>query len=129
MTGGHAQHMYGPMDQSLPHNAKSVPSQDGVDNRLYLEEGTSSTPSARIMCPGLMVRVTIREAPAPILATGAYAPGRMQLAHVTSNTHDAGACIDGLRDEQAPHPSHMADRQLPCTRRGTRIDLWDECPT
>jgi hypothetical protein len=38
----------------------------------------------------------------------------MQLAHVISDTHDAGACIDGLRDEQAPHPSHMADGQLPC---------------
>jgi hypothetical protein len=63
------------------------------------------------MCPGLMVRVTIREAPAPRLATGT---GRMQLAHVISDTYDAGACIDGLRDEQAPHPSHMADRQLPC---------------
>jgi hypothetical protein len=58
------------------------------------------------MYPGLMVRVTIREAPAPGLATGAYA--------VISDTYDAGACIDGLRDEQAPHPSHMADRQLPC---------------
>jgi hypothetical protein len=38
----------------------------------------------------------------------------MQLAHVISYTNDAGACIDGLRDEQVPHPSHMADRQLPC---------------
>jgi hypothetical protein len=26
--------------------------------------------------------------------------GRMQLAHVISNTNDAGACIDGLRDER-----------------------------
>jgi hypothetical protein len=75
MTGGHAQHVYSPMNQSLLHNAKSVPLQDGVGDRLYLEEGTSSTPSARIMCPGLMVRVTIREAPAPRLATGAYAGG------------------------------------------------------
>jgi hypothetical protein len=38
---------------------------------------------------------------------GRLRPGRMQLAHVTSDTHDAGACIDGLRDEQAPHPLHM----------------------
>ena len=63
MAGGHVQHVYGPMDQSLLHNAESVPLQDGVGDRLYMEEGTSSTPSARIMCPGLMVRVTIREAP------------------------------------------------------------------
>jgi hypothetical protein len=40
--------------------------------------------------------------------------GRMQLAHVIGDTHDGGACIDGLRDEQAPHPSHMADRKIPC---------------
>ena len=45
---------------------------------------------------------------------GRLRQGRMQLAHVISNAHDAGACIDGLRNEQAPHPSHMADRQLPC---------------
>jgi hypothetical protein len=41
-------------------------------DRLYLKEGPSSTLSARIMCPGLMVRVTIREAPTSGLATGAY---------------------------------------------------------
>jgi hypothetical protein len=41
-------------------------------DRLHLEERLSSTPDARIMCPGLMVRVTIREAPASELASGAY---------------------------------------------------------
>jgi hypothetical protein len=45
---------------------------------------------------------------------GRLRPGRMQLAHVIGDTHDGGACIDGLRDEQAPHPSHMADRKIPC---------------
>jgi hypothetical protein len=38
---------------------------------------------------------------------GRLRPGRMQLAHVTSNTHDAGACIDGLRDEQAGDEVHL----------------------
>jgi hypothetical protein len=47
-------------------------------DRLYLEEGPSSTLSARLMCPGLMVRVTIREAPASGLASGAY---RAHAAH------------------------------------------------
>ena len=32
-------------------------------DRLYLKEEPSLTLNARIMCPGLMVRVTIREAP------------------------------------------------------------------
>jgi hypothetical protein len=41
-------------------------------------------------------------------------PRRMQLAYVISDTYDASACIDGLRDKQALHPSHIADRQLPC---------------
>jgi hypothetical protein len=47
-------------------------------DRLYLEEGPSSTLNARIMCPGLMVRVTIREAPASGLASVAY---RAHAAH------------------------------------------------
>jgi len=41
-------------------------------DRLYLKEGPSLTLNARIMCPGLMVRVTIREAPASSMASGAY---------------------------------------------------------
>jgi hypothetical protein len=40
-------------------------------DRLHLEEGSSLTLSAQIMCPGLMVRVTMRKAPASGLATGA----------------------------------------------------------
>jgi hypothetical protein len=56
-------------------------------DRLHLEKGLSSTLSARTVCPGLMVRVTIREAPASGLPTGAYR--RMQLTHVTSDTHNA----------------------------------------
>jgi hypothetical protein len=40
-----------------------------------LIESNKQTNKARIMCPGLMVRVTIREAPAPRLATGTYALG------------------------------------------------------
>jgi hypothetical protein len=60
---------------------------------------------------------------------GRLRPGRMQLAHVTSDTHDAGAYIDGLRDEQVPHLLHMVDRQVPCTRGGIRIDIWNERPT
>jgi hypothetical protein len=43
-----------------------------LGDRLYLKEGPSLTLNARIMCPGLMVRVTIREAPASGLASGAY---------------------------------------------------------
>jgi len=53
-------------------------------DRLYLEEGPSSTPDARIMCPGLMVRVTIREAPASGLASGAY---RALAAHARDQRH------------------------------------------
>jgi hypothetical protein len=34
-----------------------------------------------------------------------------------------GACIDGLRDEQA------SDRQVPYTRGGTRTDPWNTCLT
>jgi hypothetical protein len=47
-------------------------------DRLHLEEDPSLTLSARIMCPELMVRVTIREAPASGLATAAY---RAHAAH------------------------------------------------
>jgi hypothetical protein len=53
-------------------------------DRLYLKEGPSSTLSARIMCPGLMVRVTIREAPASGLASGAY---RAHAAHARDQRH------------------------------------------
>ena len=54
-------------------------------DRLYLQEGPSSTLSARIVCPGLMVHVTIRDAQASGLATPI---GGMQITHVTSDTHD-----------------------------------------
>jgi hypothetical protein len=47
-------------------------------DRLHLEAVLSSTPNARIMCPGRMVRVTIREAPASGVATGVY---RAHAAH------------------------------------------------
>ena len=54
-------------------------------DRLHLGEGSSSTLSARIMCPGLMVRVLIRQ-----FQDWLRAPtGRMQLTHVTSDTHNA----------------------------------------
>jgi hypothetical protein len=39
---------------------------------LYLKVDPSLTLNARIMCPGLIVRVTIREALASGLASGAY---------------------------------------------------------
>jgi hypothetical protein len=54
-------------------------------DRLHLGEGSSSTPSARIMCPGLMVRVMIRQLQDWLRAL----TGRMQLTHVTSDTHNA----------------------------------------
>ena len=57
-------------------------------DRLYLKEGPSSTLSARIMFPGLMVRVTILEAPASGLASVAYR-ARVQPMHVTTDTRDA----------------------------------------
>jgi hypothetical protein len=47
-------------------------------DRLYLKEGPSSTLSVWIMCPGLMVRVTIREVLASGLASVAY---RAHAAH------------------------------------------------
>jgi hypothetical protein len=53
-------------------------------DRLYLKEGPSSTLSARIMCRGLMVRVTIREAPTSGLATGTY---RAHEAHTRDQWH------------------------------------------
>ena len=56
-------------------------------DRLYLKEEPSLTLNARIMCPGLMVRVTIREAPSSGLASGAYRAHA--LTHVTSDTRDA----------------------------------------
>jgi hypothetical protein len=100
-------------------------------DRLHLEEDPSLTLSARIMCPELMVRVTIREA-----ASFRIGYGRLQgacssrvrpvtlikLMGEQMCTPD-GACIDDLRDGQAPHPSHVADRLVLCTRGGTRTDL------
>jgi hypothetical protein len=72
----------------------------------------------------------------------------MQLAHVISNTHDAGACIDGLRDEHgrlgrpprrptvratlhdttrpASTPRLQATRPRRCQRRQGRFDITDE---
>jgi hypothetical protein len=48
-------------------------------DRFYLKEGPSLTLNVWIMCPRLMVRVTICEALASGLASGAY---RVYTAHV-----------------------------------------------
>jgi hypothetical protein len=53
-------------------------------DRLYLKEDSSLTLNARIMCPGLMVRVTIREVPASGLASGAC---RAHAAHARDQRH------------------------------------------
>jgi len=53
-------------------------------DRLYLKEGPSLTLNARIVCPGLMVRVTIREAPSLGLASGAH---RAYAAHARDQLH------------------------------------------
>ena len=53
-------------------------------NRQHLKESPGSTLSARIMCPGLMVRVTIREAPASGLVSGAYSA---HAAHARDQRH------------------------------------------
>ena len=53
-------------------------------DRLYLKEDPSLTLNARIMCPGLMVRVTIREAPASGLVSGAYSA---HAAHARDQRH------------------------------------------
>ena len=60
-----------PFEVMLGESSESNMSRDEVcpfigqcsGDRLYLKEGHSSRLNARIMCPGLMVRVTIREAP------------------------------------------------------------------
>ena len=53
-------------------------------DRLYLKESPSLTLNARSTCPGLMVRVTIREVPASGLASGAY---RAHAAHARDQRH------------------------------------------
>jgi hypothetical protein len=71
----------GPSDVMFGESSESNMSRDEVCSfigQCLAIAAPSSTLSARIMCPRLMVRVTIREAPASRLTTGAY---RAHAAH------------------------------------------------
>jgi hypothetical protein len=74
-------------------------------DRLYLKEGPSSTLSARIMYPGLMVRVTIREAPASGLASGAHR------AHTAHARDELGSFRENVERQS---------QRNPCARVATR---------